>query len=68
MALAFEKTGKYILILKGGRDELMLAKCPWRTEDLINEACSLLARNLNMDEWRRYFGLEPYRKTCPSLP
>jgi WD40 repeat protein len=40
----------------------------WRPEDLINEACTRLNRNLTQQEWRQYFPDEPYRKTCPNLP
>jgi hypothetical protein len=37
-------------------------------EDLIAEACARLTRNLTQEEWERYLGDEPYRKTCPDLP
>jgi WD40 repeat protein len=40
----------------------------WRPEDLINEACARLNRNLTQQEWRQFFPDEPYRKTCPNLP
>lgn len=40
----------------------------WRSEDLTNEACARLNRNLTQQEWRQYFPDEPYRKTCPNLP
>ncbi|MEJ1929808.1 caspase family protein [Nostoc sp. NIES-2111] len=40
----------------------------WRPEDLTNEACARLNRNLTQQEWRQYFPDEPYRKTCPNLP
>jgi WD40 repeat protein len=41
---------------------------PWRRDDLVNEACSRLTRNLTIDEWNSYLPDEPYRKTCPHLP
>lgn len=40
----------------------------WRPGDLIFEASSRLSRNLTMQEWRQYFGDQPYYKTCPNLP
>ena len=39
----------------------------WRPQQLIDEACQRLTRNLDADEWREYIGAEPYRKTCPNL-
>jgi WD40 repeat protein len=40
----------------------------WQPEDLINEACRRLNRNLTEKEWRQYFPDEPYRKICSNLP
>jgi WD40 repeat protein len=40
----------------------------WRSEDLRDEACRRLTRNLDADEWARYLGDRPYRATCPALP
>ena len=41
----------------------------WRAEDLIEQACTRLRRNLSRAEWRQYVGNgEPYRKLCPALP
>jgi WD40 repeat protein len=40
----------------------------WRPEDLIADACARLPRNLTQEEWRQYFGTEPYCPTCPNLP
>jgi WD40 repeat protein len=39
-----------------------------RPDDLREEACARLTRNLTHEEWTRYIGDEPYRKTCPKLP
>jgi WD40 repeat protein len=30
--------------------------------------CSIVNRNLSLDEWKQYVGDESYRKTCPDLP
>ena len=38
----------------------------WRSQDLLDEACARLTRNLTPEEWRQYLGDEPYRKTCPN--
>ena len=40
----------------------------WRLEDVIAEACGRLTRNLTFEEWTRFLGDEPYRKTCPARP
>jgi len=38
-----------------------------RPDDLREEACARLTRNLTHEEWTRYIGNEPYRKTCSKL-
>ena len=45
-----------------------IVKLWWRPKDLIAEACARVPRNLTLEEWRRYLGDEPYRKTCSNLP
>jgi hypothetical protein len=43
----------------------------WRlgpAEAMIADACARLPRNLTFDEWKRAFGNQPYRRTCPQLP
>ncbi|HKO59495.1 MAG TPA: hypothetical protein VJ276_26745, partial [Thermoanaerobaculia bacterium] len=32
------------------------------------QACRVAQRNLTCGEWRRVFGAQPYRKTCPAFP
>jgi tetratricopeptide (TPR) repeat protein len=34
------------------------------SNDLIDAACRRVRRNLTLEEWRRYFGEEPYHVTC----
>ncbi|MGB3716569.1 MAG: BTAD domain-containing putative transcriptional regulator [Candidatus Promineifilaceae bacterium] len=34
----------------------------------LSHACRRANRNLTGEEWRRFFGDEPYRLTCPDLP
>jgi len=40
----------------------------WQPEDLIEEACNRLTRNLTPEEWHEYLGDETHCKTCPNLP
>jgi WD40 repeat protein len=40
----------------------------WQPQDLIEEACARLTRNMTKIEWRQYLGDEPYQATCPNLP
>jgi WD40 repeat protein len=40
----------------------------WQPEDLIEQACSRLQRNLTQDEWQYNLGDVPYRKSCLKLP
>ena len=39
----------------------------WQPEDLITLAATRLTRNLTHEEWSRYIGNEPYRKTFTNL-
>jgi WD40 repeat protein len=41
---------------------------PWRTAELLTEACNRLVRNLTFDEWKQHLNQEPYGKTCARLP
>ena len=34
----------------------------------LKRACGIANRNLTREEWRKYMGDQPYRKTCPDLP
>lgn len=61
----FAGNGRYLLT--GSRDHTAVLWL-WKTEDLRDEACKRLGRNLTADEWARHLGAMPYRKTCASLP
>jgi WD40 repeat protein len=37
-----------------------------RPDDLIDEACRRLTRNLTQDEWREFVADGPYVPTCPK--
>lgn len=41
---------------------------PWKSDDLITEACKRVGRNFTTVEWTQYMGNEPYRQTCENLP
>jgi WD40 repeat protein len=57
--------GRYVATIS---DENVVTVWMWRVADAIDQACRRLTRNLTFDEWQRYLGNEPYRKTCPALP
>ena len=53
----------------------LLPDAPWADADEDNGfdvlrtwGCSLAGRNFNPDEWKRFFGSEPYRATCRFEP
>lgn len=54
------------LLATAGRDN-RVTLWYWRPEDLIEQACSRLKRNLSKSEWRDFLGARPYRKTCPGI-
>jgi WD40 repeat protein len=62
--VAFSPDGLYLATIGGSAGRLWL----WRPQDLIDEACSRLTRNLTQDEWKHYLPTETYHKTCPNLP
>ena len=37
-------------------------------DDLVQIACQLTSGNFRHEEWQRYLGDEPYRKTCQNRP
>ncbi|MBE0670822.1 MAG: TIR domain-containing protein [Anaerolineales bacterium] len=63
---AFSSNEKYIAI--GGFATEPLQVLPISFDDWIDLACDRSNRNLSFAEWTKYFGDEPYRRTCPDLP
>jgi WD40 repeat protein len=50
-------------------EKLIVGHYMLKPETLIAEACSHLTRNLTIEEWKQYVGIEiPYHKTCSNLP
>ena len=65
-AVVFTPDGQWVV---SGSADGTARVWPWRTEDLIEEACRRMPRNLTHEEWNRYIGPEiPYHPTCPNLP
>ncbi len=62
--VAFSPDGRY-LATAGGNDVHLF---PLDREELFAKVCARLLRNLTYGEWRRFFGDEPYRPTCPNRP
>ena len=49
--------------------EIILTRYMLRPQDLVEDACSRVTRNLTPAEWERYVGAEvTYHKTCAKLP
>jgi|GEM_PF-2480373 len=64
-SLAFSSTGEWVGYQSGDSLQVWI----WHPDDLIDQACSRLSRNLSQAEWETYFppGM-PYHQTCPNLP
>jgi WD40 repeat protein len=64
-SIAFSPDGEWIT--SGGYDNIARVSF-WKIDDIITEVCKRLPRNLTLEEWKQYFGDEPYRPTCSNLP
>jgi WD40 repeat protein/uncharacterized caspase-like protein len=63
--------GRYLAMTsaQGHGSHLLYSLHAWQTEDLLQQACTRLRRNLTAEEWRENLGeAETYQKTCPALP
>jgi WD40 repeat protein len=70
-AMLLSLDGRLLAMAQDGEEDrgLVYALHTWRPEELIEQGCARLRRNLTPDEWRLYAGdQEPYLKACPELP
>ncbi len=65
---AFTFRNKHLITLLMDEPGPILQTHPLSSGDLVQQACSILSRNLSRSEWNMYLGSEPYRKTCRNLP
>jgi len=70
VSVIFSPDGKYLVTdsCSFTSDNRYVRFWLWRSQDLIEDACSRLSRNLTHQEWQRYLPDEPYRKTSISVP
>jgi hypothetical protein len=61
---AFGPDGRYIEV----SGEASVDRHYLRLEDLIEQTCSLLFRNVPVKKWNIYAAGMSYRPTCPQLP
>lgn len=65
MTGCFDPTGTKVLT--GSRDKFILT-WPVEASVLANRACAYLNRNMTVEEWNEFVGVEiPYQKTCPNI-
>jgi WD40 repeat protein len=61
LGAAFSIDGRYFDIV----DDTSITRHYLRSEDLIEQTCKLLTRNLRQDEWNTFLPSKAYRQTCP---
>ena len=57
--------GRVVSVGVGGR---MVRILRWRSDDIMNELCRRLTRNMNEKDWTARFPGEVYRRSCAQLP
>ncbi len=71
LAVAFVEDGRSLLTISTiglTASEGIVTRHRLRRQDLAQDVCSLLTRNLAENEWAQYVGAEvPYHKTCPNF-
>ena len=64
LSLCFSGNGNYFYT--GSVDFPRMVGRPVDLDQMVNNYCSLLSRNLTTEEWKQYFGIDiPYEETCP---
>jgi WD40 repeat protein len=65
LSLCFSGDGKFFY--SGSVDYPRMVGRPVDLDQMAGDFCSLLSRNLTIEEWNQYFGIDiPYEKTCPK--
>ena len=63
LSLTFSPDGR--LLVSASRDTLFL----WKSaDDLVFDACQRSGRNMTLKEWRYYWGVKPYKRSCMQWP
>ncbi len=66
IAVAFSPDNQYVL---SGDYYENITQWKWKPDDLINDACQRVTRNLMYAEWQKYIGSAlPYQAICPNIP
>jgi WD40 repeat protein len=64
--LAFTSNNKYVLLMATGSQEVVVHRLLWQSDDLKDMACSVLSRNLTIDEWKEFSSDKPPKKCSNS--
>jgi hypothetical protein len=72
-ALAYSPDGRHLVSGSGDRTiriwDLTHPLNASTTQEVADMACQKVWRNLTLDEWQKFVGVElPYERTCPNLP
>jgi WD40 repeat protein len=69
-AIGFSNDGRYFATAsrRSALGTIIVGRELVRTNDLIEEACSRLTRNLTSEEWKHYLGDSRRQRTCLDLP
>jgi len=60
---------RFLELASSAGNELRITRNALRPQDLIDDACARLTRNLSREEWNELFGPDiAYRRTCANLP
>jgi WD40 repeat protein/type IV secretory pathway VirB10-like protein len=64
LSIAFSSDNK----LATGSDDKTVLLWDIDPQSWLKKACDIANRNLSQEEWRKYVGDKPHKKTCPKLP